>query len=251
MADSVSDPKCRVLPTCVAAGPWQMASDEVMLESAIEGTASLRFYRWSEPTLSLGYFQPTSVRLSDPLLAKLPFVRRATGGATLVHDRELTYALALPAGPAWQARECNWLCRMHVVIAAAFGQLSIKLSQVGSADRRKLGDVLCFLDQTPGDLLSNGQKVVGSAQRKHKSALLQHGAILFEQSVHTPSLPGLSDLTAIPATKLADVESAILAALAVETGWQFAAGDWTDSEIARREQLIAAKYASTAWNDKR
>src|SRR4051812_16012691 len=100
----MSAPVCRLLPFVTADGPWQMAADEVMLEAAVAGTASFRTYGWTAVTLSLGYFQPAAVRLADPLLASLPFVRRASGGATLVHDREVTYALALPAGPPWQSR---------------------------------------------------------------------------------------------------------------------------------------------------
>ena len=38
-------------------GAWNMAVDEVLLQSAIEnGIATLRWYSW-EPTASLGYFQ--------------------------------------------------------------------------------------------------------------------------------------------------------------------------------------------------
>src|SRR5947209_7466749 len=68
----------RLLPFAAADGPRNMAADEVLLEAAVGGGASLRFYGWSEPTLSLGYFQPQSVRLSDPRLAGLPWVRRPT-----------------------------------------------------------------------------------------------------------------------------------------------------------------------------
>src|SRR5262245_11340430 len=99
-----------------------MAADETLLEAALRGAASLRFYGWTEATLSLGYFQPERLRRGDDRLARLPFVRRPSGGNTLVHHNEVTYALALPAGPPWQAGPCRgtaWLCRMHTVIAAA------------------------------------------------------------------------------------------------------------------------------------
>src|SRR2546429_99084 len=103
---AMSAPLCRVLPFESAAGAWQMAADEALLESAsLSNVASFRAYAWTEATLSLGYFQPSALRLTDPLLAPLPYVRRASGGATLVHHREVTYALALPAGAPWQTRE--------------------------------------------------------------------------------------------------------------------------------------------------
>lgn len=51
---------CRHIPYQVADGPHNMAADEVLLESAIAGAASLRFYGWLPATLSLGYFQRTA-----------------------------------------------------------------------------------------------------------------------------------------------------------------------------------------------
>src|SRR5438128_693140 len=144
---------CRLMPFTSAGGPWHMAADEVLLETAIAGTASLRFYRWSTPTLSLGYFQPAAARfadarLADARLADLPWVRRSTGGEALVHDRELTYALALPAGPRWQIRTQSWIERLHQVIQAALAELGID-SCLASREVRA-GPFLCFLHATAG-----------------------------------------------------------------------------------------------------
>ena len=94
------------------------------MESAEAGIASLRFYGWSEATLSLGYFQAERARSAEAALAALPWVRRPTGGAALVHDDEVTYALALPAGAPWQTSE-PWLGRMHAVIASALAELAV------------------------------------------------------------------------------------------------------------------------------
>src|SRR5262245_48282197 len=132
----------RLLPPETADGPTNMAADEVILEAAVAGTASLRFYQWIVPTLSLGYFQPESARTTDARLAGLPYVRRASGGATLVHHHELTYALALPAGFTWQPKGASWICRMHEAIAAALATLDVAATAVACGDERKLGDIL-------------------------------------------------------------------------------------------------------------
>ena len=107
----------RMLPVLSASGPEQMARDEAMLESAAErGIASFRFYRWSEPTLSLGYFQPAGERFGA--LASLAWVRRASGGAAILHHspHELTYSFALPAAAAAIPTGESWICRVHDVI---------------------------------------------------------------------------------------------------------------------------------------
>ena len=158
---------CRLLPFVTATGAWQMAADEVLLEAAAAGIASFRLYAWVEPTLSLGYFQPANVRLSDPLLAKLPYVRRSSGGATLVHDREVTYALALPAGPTWQTRGDSWLCRVHRILRDVFTSFGVATRVCETESKH--GDVLCFLHHTPHDLLLFTQR--GNGYRKRLKLL--------------------------------------------------------------------------------
>src|SRR5262249_51509935 len=103
---------CRLLPFQTASGAWNMAADDALLESAAGGIASLRFYTFETPTLSLGYFQNAAHARSLPQLAGLPWVRRPSGGAALVHHHELTYALALPPGLRWQS---SWIPRFHTI----------------------------------------------------------------------------------------------------------------------------------------
>ncbi|MEZ6075112.1 MAG: hypothetical protein R3C56_05395 [Pirellulaceae bacterium] len=65
-------------------GVENMALDQRLLEvAAAEQCVLLRVYRWSEPTLSLGYFQPYVQRLTHSHSSDLPVVRRATGGGAL------------------------------------------------------------------------------------------------------------------------------------------------------------------------
>jgi lipoate-protein ligase A len=284
-------PAVRLLPFETLSGPLNMAADEALLHSAVGGVASLRFYGWSEPTLSLGYFQPAADRLADPLLAKLPWVRRATGGAALVHHHEVTYSLALPPGREWQGGE-SWACRFHHVVTAALAAAGVKTRSVVCGQEAKLGPVLCFLDQTPGDLVAGPTcslppcggglgwgvkrlrthsptphpgpppqggreeegatpaKVVGSAQRKQKGALLQHGGILLARSEYAPRLPGLAELTGVRLTAERTARL-VTAQFAADTGWQVVPGDWTADELALRERIAAERYASADWNEKR
>lgn len=238
----------RLLPYQIAEGRWQMAADELMLENAVRGQAALRFYGWSEPTISLGYFQSAAECQAYPGLADRPLVRRATGGETLVHDREVTYALALPEGPPWQRRcEC-WPQRMHTLIASALTTFGVDLHLCGQESKK--GRVLCFLHQTPADLMIGRHKVTGSAQRKMRGAILQHGGILLEQSPHTPELPGIRELSGVTVTP-EQLMTALRAELTRALGWQLVPQEWTDGERERIEELIASRYGSDAWTHKR
>jgi lipoate-protein ligase A len=240
---------CRLLPYALADGPHNMAADETLLESALTGVASLRFYGWSPATLSLGYFQPERIRHRDERLASLPFVRRPSGGASLVHDQEVTYALALPPGPPWQTGE-SWLCRMHAILAKALDEFQVTARLRGSADPEPFTGVLCFQHFTPGDVVIGVAKVVGSAQRRQRGALLQHGAVLLAQSVHAPVLPGIRELTGRALDPL-EVCWAIRHAFTSETGWQLYEGDWTPAERRRLDHLAKSKYTQDTWNRKR
>jgi lipoyl(octanoyl) transferase len=243
-------PVCRLLPTAAWSGAANMAADESLLRSALEhGVAGLRFYTWTEPTVSLGYFQPHAGRLDDPNLATVAFVRRHTGGAAILHDREITYALALPAGPPWHTAE-SWICRFHHAVTAGLKRFGVKSRSVVCGDEKKLGPFLCFLHQTPGDLLVEGHKVAGSAQRRPHGALLQHGSILLRRSEHAPAAPGITDLSGVDVRGPA-LEEGIIAALASETGWTFEPSDWRDAERTHAAELVRDKYGTAAWNERR
>ena len=240
----------RLLPLAPWPGADQMAADEVLLAAADAGAGSLRFYTWPTPTVSLGYFQPAAARLADPAWAGLPWVRRATGGAALVHHHELTYAFALPAGRTWQPPGESWICRAHHAITDALRPLGVPTRGVACGEEQKLGDVLCFQHQTPGDLLCQGSKVVGSAQRKARGALLQHGGILLKRSDHAAQLPGIAELAGVlldPAA-LADT---LAAAFATAFDWHLEPGDWTPDELAERDRITQDKYTHPAWSNKR
>lgn len=246
---SASVPHVRLLPYRIADGPHNMAVDETLLASAALGVASLRLYGWSEPTLSLGYFQPEAVCHADPSLAALPFVRRPSGGDTLVHHHEVTYCLALPAGKPWQTSE-SWLGRMHAILAEALEDCGVRVAVHTTTEREMFVGPLCFHHHTAGDLIAGSAKIVGSAQRRQRGALMQHGAVLLAASPATPSLPGVRELTGtdLPVERLG---GAILGAFSRSTGWGLEPSDLTGAEQARTASLIAEKYTRDEWNRKR
>jgi lipoyl(octanoyl) transferase len=242
---------CRLLPFATADGAHNMAADEALLESAGGGTASLRFYGWSEPALSLGYFQAHETIAKNQRLARLPFVRRPTGGDAIVHHFDLTYALALPAGRPWQTAE-SWMTRMHQIIAASLGSLGVsaQLHQPCAEPAERFQGVLCFQHLTPCDVLVGESKVVGSAQRRRKGILLQHGSILLTVSTFAPLVPGIRELSG-QGLSAPVVRDAVVAEFGRQAGWTIENGDWTDAERRSIRELILSRYTQDSWNRKR
>src|SRR6056297_2447018 len=125
---------CRVLPHASGDGPRNMAVDQWMLEQVLGGDGSiamLRTYEWSVPTLSLGYFQSKAEAEADPRWRGVSIVRRATGGGAIWHDRELTYALAVPASHP-MARSAKDLYRaVHGAIAGLLADRGVDARRRG------------------------------------------------------------------------------------------------------------------------
>jgi len=174
----------RLLIDAPLTGPINMARDEALLERVGSGDAppTLRLYQWSTPTISLGYFQHyADYEQLPPPAGELPVVRRQTGGGAILHDLELTYSLTLPTGDPRLEGGANRLYeRAHAAITACLLTLNIRTAPCGTSDDSGAarGPFFCFERRHCYDLLADNDKIAGSAQRRTKRAVLQHGSII-------------------------------------------------------------------------
>ena len=196
-----SDERGVVLITPPLPGTSNMEIDEALLaDAAPDRPVVLRIYQWKEPTLSLGHFQSVQDRDEVPALGNVVCVRRRTGGGAILHDQELTYSLVIPARSAAEKGHSEKLYRsVHTAIAEGLQTLgwNAVLSETctcSTATNPKQEPFLCFSRRSPVDLIVGQDKILGSAQRRTKLGLLQHGSLLLRGSVLTPSLHGLLDL---------------------------------------------------------
>lgn len=183
-----------------APGSWNMAFDQALLEHVDEiGVNVLRFYRWSPATLSLGYFQHYDERAYHASSQSLDTVRRASGGGAIVHDQELTYSLVVPISSRWAQSNRRLYDIVHQAVLEQLGQQGItaQLHDDEKGVRGRENPLLCFQRRADGDILIDGHKIGGSAQRRGRNALLQHGSILLQQSEYAPELPGIFELTGV------------------------------------------------------
>ncbi|MCI0492120.1 MAG: lipoate--protein ligase [Planctomycetes bacterium] len=220
LVGSVHPTECRLIIDPPAPGAWNMAVDEaLLLEAAENGTATLRLYQWDKPTVSLGYFQCYEDRHQHAASRECAIVRRQTGGGAILHDRELTYSLVLPASHPLAGQNTPLVTAVHQTLsdlmtpwlAQSGSQWHLQLRNAQSASRDATEPFLCFQRRSPGDLLlvstptpaSNqnaavaGWKILGSAQRRHRGAILQHGSLILETSPAAPEIPGFRDLAGV------------------------------------------------------
>lgn len=170
-----------------------MAVDAAMLEAAVdEKQCFVRWYRWKEPTLSLGYFQKAPSELG--VTGSLPQVKRLSGGGAIVHDDELTYSCALPAGHPLAREPLKLYSVIHHRIAEVLQSDGFPVKGRGRLLADRASEFLCFGRGDAMDLVVGDVKVLGSAQRRRKGAVLQHGSLILRRSRHAPDFPGLFDL---------------------------------------------------------
>ena len=234
-----------------------MALDEAMLESAAaDGLATLRFYRWEEPTLSLGYFQRHDNRRRHRASQNCPLTRRPSGGGAIVHDQELTYSLALPGSHPLAVDVHPLYDAVHQALITALASLGVQARLYLQASGLPPGEqpFLCFERRAAGDVLVGDAKVAGSAQRRVRrrrhGAVLQHGSVLLARSSAAPELPGIADLTGALVTCDALVE-AWIAPLEEQLSLALTPGSPTTSEGNRACAIAAEKYQASDWTERR
>jgi lipoate-protein ligase A len=236
-----------------ADGPWNLAMDEALLEYA-QATENiiLRLYAWQQPTVSLGYFQKWKERERHPDSMNCPAVRRPSGGGAIVHDRELTYALAVPNRHRLAGDPCGLYLSVHEALANALRAQGVPAVVRGELARAPVRQdaFLCFQRAFRGDVLVNRAKIAGSAQRRRAGAILQHGSLLLARSPSAPQLPGILELTAIQVVP-EQLQTDLTMSLARTMGIQFEAVKLEPAILSRARQLVRKRYACNAWLERR
>jgi len=210
--NSVLGNSCRIIVDPEPqSGITNMAIDAALLAAADAYPAGpvVRIYRWAEPTVTVGYFQKHPPEDSAARL-KCPHVKRLTGGGAILHHHEITYSCVVPRTHAMRESPLGLYDVMHSAIEDALRLCGV---DVGSRAKYVSGDMvgtregepfLCFLRSDPRDLVAVNcrrgatphPKLVGSAQRRRRGTILQHGSILLRASPLLPDVFGVGDLFA-------------------------------------------------------
>ena len=159
-----------------------MAIDEALLETAVAPT--IRFYRWCSPALSFGYFGKFSDVSS--YAAERDLVRRWTGGGIVFHGDDLTYSIVIPASdPVFDESSIAIYEKIHRALADALNGVGERAVVAGGVDPGGIAlskhaaarGYNCFANPVRADIMINGRKIAGAAQRRTRRGLLQQGSI--------------------------------------------------------------------------
>lgn len=174
-------------------GAENMARDLSLLGEAVP---IVRLYGWKPACVSLGYAQPEGD--VDPAACHefgLDVVRRPTGGGAILHEEdEVTYAVVLPraVGPRDLFGSYRFIANG---VVETLSELGLKAGFVEGHTGR---DALCYLREEGLSVAFEGRKISGGAQKRTKTAILQHGTILLSRRDDV-----LSRVFRVPAPKVA------------------------------------------------
>ena len=206
MTGSRTTPRWRILLVPPVSGAENMARDAALMDRArATGEYVFSVYSWDRPTLSFGRNQTARGHYDLGLIAErgIDVVRRPTGGRALLHHHEATYSVTAPVAP--DESLIDTYHRINRILVRGLEQLGVTASEATAAGRTPRPDTLpCFATPTDGELVTNGAKLVGSAQVRENGSLLQHGSILIEddQSVIAEISLGKSGTALPPAATL-------------------------------------------------
>jgi len=234
-------------------GSWNMAADEMLLLAAQENRqAVLRLYQWNPATLSLGYFQSYQEAQQHECVQQVPWLRRSTGGGALLHDQELTYSLIFPSQHLSSPQIAHVYDLVHKSLIDTLQQFDI---QATTAKATKTSDdqqnsFLCFQRRCACDVLLSDFKIAGSAQRRCRNYVLQHGSVLTGQSVFAPELLGIHELS--KSDMNADIlQLAWLPNLQKLFDTVFINKPFTEGEKRVTATIQDSQFEDDAWNMKR
>jgi len=262
----------RIVETKPLDAYMNMALDEALFLSFCDDPKALpifRIYRWVRPAFSLGVSQDPRLNLD---LGKcrdrdFPFVRRITGGGIILHDQEITYSLVVPQGFFGSPRDISAsfkaICEFLLVfyrklgLAPGFAVDYPFNGTVGKATK------FCFSGREKYDIVVEGKKIGGNAQKRNQKAIFQHGSIpisvdhkrLAEFSLGecdnnldgVAALDELKDTLPSPDCLIRLLKESFIEAFNA----QDALSEIKNEELMLAEVLKKEKYSSDNWNIER
>ena len=266
-----------------------MAIDEAIMIAHREGLVppTIRFYQWSPPAVSLGYFQDLKKEIDVDVCKNLgiDIVRRPTGGKAVLHDKELTYSFIIKENhPLVNDSILETYKKISGGIIRGLSYLGItaelvplreklKNSSSGNEIKSKIShsDIksICFSVPSQYEVQVEGKKIVGSAQVRKREIVLQHGSLLIELEkdklfsvFNFPSVQIRERLKIrFKATSLEEIlkrkisfselSEILPGGFEEEFGVRLTEGKLTKQEEKISQELLENKYSTYDWNYER
>ena len=240
-----------------------MAIDEAILTAQQEkSNPTLRFYDWTTPAFSFGYFQDIAAEVDiEACHAEgIELVKRMTGGGTVVHGWDLTYTLILPRQVGEMGISETYQL-LGISLVKAFEKLNIPAEcYTNKADSTQSTENICLTNPAENDVMCNGKKLAGVSVRRNRNGILFQGYISLDMppdpilkrvSKHLEIQEMLREKSAaINMDGRFTTRGSLIQAICetFEAEIMFNSGKLLETEKAQAETLVNTKYATASWN---
>jgi len=242
---------------------FNMALDEAISEAVRKkhSPPTLRLYQWSEPSVSIGYFQRSSdIDTGYSRKKQYPVVRRSTGGTAILHDDELTYSFSARTDVTPFR---GGLFKNYLIISKAL-VLALKMNgmeaDIALNKNRRQRSLFCFKTSSYGEVTVNGEKVIGSAQKRYKHGFLQQGSLLM--NFNEEELGRVLDINNhgkdffevgsirkyVPGATIKNLKKSLKEAFEKKFTIKFTEEGPSGFELELAKYLESKKYSTAEWN---
>jgi len=176
--------KFKIIRSYPGSAAYNMALDEKIFSRYSEdGIPVLRVYRWRAPSFTYGISQSPEeeINLDLCLKNKVEIAKRMTGGGVLFHHDEITYSFVCSKDDIGESKDvfvsyrdiCAFLINFYqsLGLKASFALLE------KSFKNRSVPNKLCSASYEKYDIVINGKKIGGNAQKRRREVIFQHGSI--------------------------------------------------------------------------
>lgn len=263
----------RFLNTGIQDAALNMAIDEAVHLHHLQGEAppTLRVFRWSRPSISLGRFQSVEREIASDVCRQqgVELVRRPTGGRAVYHRDEFTYSIVISKRYGVPSGIVAAYAYLAQGLIAALNILGIP-AELSDERVSKQPSAACFASSTQADLTSGGYKLVGSAQVWKEDALLQQGSLpLDDRAAEFFTMLRFPDAAAreealalyrekttplhtfVPHVSWEDVADAFRRGFSTALRADFIPGELSAAEWELAQQLAGEKYSKLEWRKER
>jgi lipoate-protein ligase A len=177
--------KISVLNTGLASAFENMELDRQILEHLDpDESPILHLYDWKQPSLTYGHFAKVESLLDLEGVKKhqIDHARRVTGGGVTLHFTDLAFSFFMPRNhPLFSDNVLENYAWVNEKVAQALKPFLLKndiefyTSCKCSEERERF--FFCMAKPTRYDLIIEGKKIGGAAQRKTQRGFLHHGTI--------------------------------------------------------------------------
>ena len=239
-----------------------MARDEYLFRLCHESKRGFfRIYAWERPSFSTGVSQKAAKVLNLDFIKTngCDYVRRISGGKTVLHDQEITYAVASSEDLFFKEHDLHQsYLLISRILVQALQSLGVEATlSKGSTSELSRSHNPCFSFPTPNEIEVNGKKIIGSAQKRDKQALLQHGSIPLSMNydLYAGGANSSAPFIKKSMTTWSDISNRSRQELTVALVQSFRSFIGTDfyqmdfnQEDQRQLAALTEKYGSDAWN---